>query len=502
MVLVVDDDKSIRLSLKLVLERNGYEVAMAEEPKAAIQIIRTTPSVDLVLMDMNYSCSINGEEGLTLLKQIKVFRPNLPCILMTAWGTIDLAVQGMRAGAFDFITKPWDNGVLLERIQTAKTLSNSPSNGRTKESLPIEEEVWRGSPIIGDCLNEVLNTVSRVAPTNAPVLITGESGTGKELIAEAIHRQSGRANGPFVKVNLGGISTSLFESEMFGHKKGSFTDAKEDRIGRFELAKGGTIFLDEIGELDIASQVKLLRVLQDQTYEVLGDSLTRHTDVRVICATNADLQTMVSEHTFREDLFYRINLIHLHLPPLRERPEDIPLLVNHFLRQSRSFRSDSTSSPAAPSSSPVSPSSSPVSPSSSPVSPCSSRSFSGDSIATPTAPSIATLPSITPDAIRVLQSLPFPGNIRELKNLVERTVLMTEHNEITADDIALSPSSSSLEQACPSVSPTGSSPTLEELERAAIAASIQKHAGNLSLVAKELGISRGALYRKIEKHGL
>ena len=560
MILIVDDDTTIRLSLKLILERNEYIVALAENPKAAINVIRSHPDLELVLMDMNYDNSTTGDEGLTLLKQIKIFRPDIPCILMTAWGTIDLAVQGMRAGAFDFITKPWNNGVLLDRIETAiklRPLSSSPREGEVPHSarklcdestlaggLPSLTGGAGGGSVLLPSLASVYATISRIAPTNATVLITGESGTGKEIIAEAIHRQSLRAAGPFVKVNLGGISTSLFESEMFGHKKGSFTDAKEDRIGRFELAKGGTIFLDEIGELDIASQVKLLRVLQDQTYEVLGDSLTRHTDVRVICATNADLQTMVSEHTFREDLFYRINLIHLHLPPLRERPEDIPLLVDHFLRQSRSFRSDSTSSPAAPSSSPVSPSSSPaspcsspVSPSSSPVSPCSSpvspcsspaapssspaapssspsapcsspvspsssRSFSGDSIAPPPPPSIATLPSITPDAIRVLQSLPFPGNIRELKNLVERTVLMTEHNEITADDIALSPSSSSLEQACPSVSPTGSSPTLEELERAAIAASIQKHAGNLSLVAKELGISRGALYRKIEKHGL
>ena len=263
MVLVVDDDKSIRLSLKLILERNGYEVAMAEEPKEAVRIIRDMPAVELVLMDMNYNIyrtsSNDGEEGLTLLKQIKVFRPDVPCILMTAWGTIDLAVRGMRAGAFDFITKPWDNGVLLERIQTALTLKGRVSSSADKNGDS-------SGSIIGSSLSGILSTISRVAPTNAPVLITGESGTGKELIAEAIHRQSKRANGPFVKVNLGGISSTLFESEMFGHKKGSFTDAKTDRIGRFELAKGGTIFLDEIGELSLASQVKLLRVLQDQTY--------------------------------------------------------------------------------------------------------------------------------------------------------------------------------------------------------------------------------------------
>ena len=447
MILVVDDDKSIRLSLKLILERNEFEVVLAEEPSAAIQVIRDNPAVELVLMDMNYNTyrtsSNDGEEGLTLLKQIKVFRPDVPCILMTAWGTIDLTVRGMRAGAFDFITKPWDNGVLLERIQTARTLK-----GRVSSS---DDKKGDGSgTIIGSSLAGILSTISRVAPTNAPVLITGESGTGKELIAEAIHRQSKRANGPFVKVNLGGISSTLFESEMFGHKKGSFTDAKADRIGRFELAKGGTIFLDEIGELSLASQVKLLRVLQDQTYEVLGDSQTRRTDVRVVCATNADLRVMVEEKTFREDLFYRINIINLHLPPLRDRREDIPLLVNHFLRMA-----------------------------------CEANGL--------------PLVTVSTEAIGYLQTLPFPGNIRELKNLVERALLMKDPaaSQLTAADFAL------LSRDIPSGKPIGTEPaTLDSMERNAIAACIAKHNGNLSLVAKELGISRGALYRKIEKHGL
>ena len=465
MILVVDDDKTIRLSLKLILERNGYEVALAEGPKEAIQIVRNTPAVELVLMDMNfwnseshesslsdgrvvtkvskanYSMSTDGEEGLTLLRQVKVFRPNVPCILMTAWGTIDLAVQGMRAGAFDFITKPWDNGVLLERIETAIKINSTSHVAQTIQT----------SPIVGSSLSGILATVARVAPTNAPVLITGESGTGKELIAEAIHRQSQRSNGPFVKVNLGGISTSLFESEMFGHKKGSFTDAKADRIGRFEMASGGTIFLDEIGELSLASQVKLLRVLQDQTYEVLGDSRTRRTDVRVVCATNADLRTMVSEHTFREDLFYRINIINLHLPPLRDRREDIPLLVNHFLRLA-----------------------------------CEANHL--------------PLVTVSTEAIGYLQTLPFPGNIRELKNLVERALLMKDPTapQLLANDFqSLSSQSESA-----SVTPIVSSATLDAMERSAIAACITKHNGNLSLVAKELGISRGALYRKIEKHHL
>ena len=441
MILVVDDDKNIRLSLKLILERNGYEVALAGGLKEAVQIVRSTPAVELVLMDMNYTRATDGFEGLTLLKQIKVFRPEMLCILMTAWGSIELAVQGMRAGAFDFITKPWDNGVLLDRIETAIKINNA-----SPAVQPIQ-----GSPIVGTSLSGILATVARIAPTNAPILITGESGTGKELIAEAIHRQSQRANGPFVKVNLGGISTSLFESEMFGHKMGSFTDAKTDRIGRFELAKGGTIFLDEIGELSLASQVKLLRVLQDQTYEVLGDSHTRRTDVRVVCATNADLQAMVEEHTFREDLFYRINLINLRLPPLRERREDIPLLVNHFLRMA-----------------------------------CEANHL--------------PLVTISTEAIGCLQTLPFPGNIRELKNLVERAVLMHDPTStlLTAADFTphLKP------VPVPSGFPDGSPATLDDMERVAIAASIAKHDGNLSLVAKELGISRGALYRKIEKHGL
>ena len=308
-------------------------------------------------------------------------------------------------------------------------------------------------------LQSILATAQHVAQTNAPVLITGESGTGKELIAQFIHEQSRRKDKPFVKVNLGGISTTLFESEMFGHKKGSFTDAKNDRIGRFELADGGTIFLDEIGELELASQVKLLRVLQDQTYEVLGDSVTRRTDVRVVCATNADLRQMVNEKTFREDLFYRINLIHLQLAPLRERQEDIPLLVEHFIRQT-----------------------------------CAANGL--------------PIVSASDEAIKYLQTLPFPGNIRELKNLVERTIFMSPpapkggERVLVANDFKAAYQPTEHETSRQPSPFGGRGATLEEIERASIAAAIEKHQGNLSLVAKELGISRGALYRKIEKHGL
>ena len=461
MILIVDDDRAIRVTLTLLLERNEYTVLSADGPVAAMEVVRNHPDLELVLMDMNYTLATDGEEGLTLLKQVKVFRPDVPVILMTAWGTIDLAVQGMRNGAFDFITKPWDNGVLMDRIETAIALRvPQPQKEEKKET---------GGFIVGrsPSLQSILSTAQHVAQTNAPVLITGESGTGKELIAQFIHEQSRRKDKPFVKVNLGGISTALFESEMFGHKKGSFTDAKNDRVGRFELADGGTIFLDEIGELELASQVKLLRVLQDQTYEVLGDSMTRRTDVRVVCATNADLRQMVNEKTFREDLFYRINLIHLQLAPLRERQEDIPLLVEHFIRQT-----------------------------------CVANGL--------------PIVSASDEAIQYLQTLPFPGNIRELKNLVERTILMSTDPSLTsptgegqilsAMNFQAANQQNSVDRGNHSPhlggAGRGSALTLEEIERASIAAAIEKHQGNLSLVAKELGISRGALYRKIEKHGL
>ena len=485
MILIVDDDRAIRVTLTLLLERNSYTVMSAEGPASAMDIVRNHPELELVLMDMNYTLATDGEEGLTLLKQVKVFRPDVPVILMTAWGTIDLAVQGMRNGAFDFITKPWSIAVLMDRIETA-ILLNKPMSQET-ESETYRQYLENGvdytgkkdwgtaehrcvthrfagvssTPIVGlsPALLSVLDTAKRVAKTTAPVLITGESGTGKELIAQFIHEQSQRKGKPFVKVNLGGISTTLFESEMFGHKKGSFTDAKNDRTGRFELAEGGTIFLDEIGELEPSCQVKLLRVLQDQTYEVLGDSVTRRADVRMVCATNADLRQMVQERTFREDLFYRINLIHLHLAPLRERQQDIPLLVEHFISLT-----------------------------------CTANA----------------LPIFTAsdEAIQYLQTLPFYGNIRELKNLVERTILMKSSIEtsmqLTVDDFKAShrQEDHAPHSALPLAAGAGNSMTLEEIERAFIAAAIKKHSGNLSLVAKELGISRGALYRKIEKHGL
>lgn len=448
MILIIDDDSAVRSSLSFMLKRAGYTAQAVPGPREAMEIVRMeAPS--LILMDMNFTLSTTGEEGLTLLKQVKLFRPDVPVILMTAWGSIQLAVQGMQAGAFDFITKPWNNAALLQRIETALELTAAP-----KEVPEEQGETLNRSHIIGKSqgLMQVLNTVARIARTNASVLITGESGTGKELIAEAIHINSQRAKQPFVKVNLGGISQSLFESEMFGHKKGAFTDATADRVGRFELANKGTIFLDEIGELDLSCQVKLLRVLQDQTFEVLGDSRPRKTDIRVVSATNADLRKMVSEGTFREDLFYRINLITVQLPALRERREDIPLLARHFAdRQAE-------------------------------VNGLPRTEFSAD-------------------AMNFLSRLPYPGNIRELKNLVERTILVSGKQTLDASDF----DAQYLRYDEPAKALGTSSlagMTLDEIERQTIMQAVEHYKGNLSQVAVALGISRAALYRRLEKFNI
>ena len=446
MILVIDDDSAIRTSLSFMLKRAKYDVQAVASPKEAIAVVRSV-APELILMDMNFSLTTSGDEGITLLKQVKVFRPESPVILMTAWGSIQLAVKGMQAGAFDFITKPWNNAALMQRIETALEL-----NGKQKkeEEVSNAQDDFDRSHIIGKskALMDVLATIQRISRTNASVLITGESGTGKELIAEAVHRNSSRAKKPFVKVNLGGISQSLFESEMFGHKKGAFTDASSDRVGRFELADKGTIFLDEIGDLDLSCQVKLLRVLQEQTFEVLGDSRPRKVDIRVVSATNADLRQMVQAHTFREDLYYRINLITVHLPALRERKEDIPLLARHFADLQ-----------------------------------CKQNG----------------LPKVdfTPEAMEYLKSLPYPGNIRELKNLVERTLLVSAKDTLDAEDFK-----AQNHQPMESTTQTLSGLTLEELERQRILQALEQYDNNLSQVASALGLSRPALYRRLEKHNI
>lgn len=330
MILIVDDNETVRLSLSLLLKRAGHDVAAVATPDEAITAARSEASLRLAVIDMNFSTTTDGRQGLELLQRLKVLRPEMPVILITAWGSIPLAVEGMRLGACDFITKPWVNRVMLQRVETALALAAPKADVSCGD--------FDASGIIGSdtALASVLRTAARIASTNASVLILGENGTGKELIAQAIHRNSPRRDGPFVMVNLGGISRSLFESEMFGHAKGAFTGAVADRKGRFELADKGTIFLDEIGDLDAGSQVKLLRVLQEHTFERLGDSTPRQSDFRLIAATNADLQAMVADGRFREDLFYRINLIVLRLPPLRERLDDIGPLASHFAAKAAS----------------------------------------------------------------------------------------------------------------------------------------------------------------------
>ena len=329
-------------------------------------------------------------------------------------------------------------------IQNALTLTDTKSDSTTKSKFDRNGIIGKSQAI-----TDVLKTVERVAPTTAPVLILGENGTGKELIANAIHLNSPRAKAPFVMVNLGGISQSLFESEMFGHTKGAFTGAVSARKGRFELADKGTIFLDEIGDLDAASQVKMLRVLQQHTFEALGDSKPRKVDIRVVCATNADLPAIVSDHTFREDLYYRINLITLKLPPLRERREDIPLLVNHFARQN--------------------------------------AETAGISV-----------PEITADAMTWLTKQPYPGNIRELKNLVERTMIVSGSSRLDTDDFI----ASSLPETRLAATKNLTGSTLEDLEREAILSALDKYSGNLSRVADSLGITRQSLYRRMDKFGI
>jgi DNA-binding NtrC family response regulator len=302
MILVIDDDIAVRTSLQLLLKSEGYAVIGAETPGEALRIIKED-GPELIILDLNFSISTTGEEGMALLGDIKKLNTAIPVILITGWGSIALAVQGMKMGANDFINKPWDNGHLLQSVKTLLDLREESAVNRTRKQLDKE---YNFKHIIGEDpqMLQILETIGRVAGTDASILIMGESGTGKELIAEAVHQNSLRRNKPFIKVNLGGISTSLFESEMFGHIRGAFTDARFDRAGRFEMANKGTIFLDEIGDLDAGSQVKLLRVLQDRTYEVLGSSRTKTVDVRVVCATNKNLTAMANSGTFREDLLY------------------------------------------------------------------------------------------------------------------------------------------------------------------------------------------------------
>ncbi len=454
-ILIIDDDFSVNASLSLLLKQAGYASQSASAPASALELLERE-NFTLVLQDMNFSRQTTGAEGLALLKEIKTRKPQLPVILMTAWGSIALAVKGMQAGAADFITKPWHNEQILQSVKTTLGLAAAHASFKSGKYFSREdlEAQYDFENLAGrdPKFLKALEVIGRVSATEASVLITGESGTGKELIAEALHRNSMRKDKPFIKVNLGGIAPTLFESEMFGHVKGAFTDAKFDRKGRFELAHSGTIFLDEIGDLDSSCQVKLLRVLQDRTYEVLGSSRTRTVDVRVVSATNRNLPELIAKGEFREDLLYRLNLIALHVPALRERRDDVPLLAAHFLKQlGQVYRRHAL--------------------------------------------------TIAPAALTWLQALPWPGNIRQLKQWIERTVLMSNKEVLESDDFMLAQQMQP-EESGKEILPMVGSMTLDGMERAMIVKALRFYDGNITKVAEALGLSRAALYRRFEKFGI
>lgn len=442
-ILIVDDDQSVCFSIRLLLKRAGMSSSAIHNARSLEATIEKEQP-DLILLDMNFTIDTSGKQGLKALDLIRSVQPALPVILMTGWATVDLAVKGMKRGAKDFIAKPWDNKQLLDSIRTILSLT------RKTQDLISSQEVTDFDRIIGskNSLKNLVEKARRVSKTEASVLILGESGTGKELLAEAIHQDSLRTNKPFVRVNMGGIPASLFESEMFGHKKGAFTDASTDRVGRFAMANGGTIFLDEIGDLPLENQVKLLRVLQEKTFEPLGSSKTEKVDVRVISATNKNLEAMVAAGAFREDLYYRINLISLELPPLRQRIGDIPLLVRDILQRM-------------------------------------ATNYGIDSV------------EVNESAVNWLQRQKLPGNIRQLKNLVERAVLLSGTFELKLKD--LRPYYQEFNESSETLPQVGSL-SLEEMEIKMIKKTLAFHENNISLTAKSLGLTRSALYRRLQKY--
>jgi len=461
-ILIIDDDRAVQRSIALALKQAGYYSQSASSAEEALSVLHTGDFAGAV-QDMNFSRSTSGEEGLSLLERIKSGFPALPVLLITAWGSVELAVEGMKRGAADFLLKPWANEELVRRLETALSLASSGNDDKentpnadsksllTRQRLDADYDF---TGIIGEDpkLLAVLAVIGRIAQTDAPVLITGESGSGKELIADAIVRNSRRRDASFVRVNMGGITPTLFESELFGHVKGAFTGAVSDRKGRFDHAHGGTIFLDEIGDLDASSQVKLLRVLQERTFEAVGSSTTKTVDARVISATNRNLSAMIERGTFREDLLYRLNLIAVHLPPLRDRTGDIRLLTEHFLASA-------------------------------------ARQYFREGL------------KIQPDALRWLESRPFTGNIRELKHCIERTVLLAAGDRLTVQDFQTALAVESPEHRTGTLPAVGTM-TLDDIERAMILKTIAQFPGNVSRIAEALGLTRQALYRRLEKFGL
>ncbi|MCP4548128.1 MAG: sigma-54-dependent Fis family transcriptional regulator [bacterium] len=452
MILIVDDDFSVTASIGLLLKQEGYEVMGVAGPEEALGILAKR-EIALVLQDMNFSRNTSGEEGLELLARIKEQHPALPVILITAWGSIDLAVAGIKAGAVDFITKPWHDDQVLSVVKTALGLAvvDDAAEQTGRDEL---DERFSFKGVIGQdpSFLRILRMVGRVARTDAPVLITGASGTGKEVVAELLHRNSSRSRDPFVCVNLGGISTQLFDSEMFGHVKGAFTDARQDRQGRFAKAEGGTIFLDEIGDLDLSCQVKLLRVLQERTYEALGSSRSLTLNARVISATNRELEEAVGEGLFREDLLYRLNLIVLRLPTLAERRSDIGPLAEHFLEE---------------------------------------------------AGHVYNRPNVhlAPSGLKWLEGREWPGNIRQLRHLLVRSLLVIDSDLLGAGDFEQAMLLNAEERAGDPLPAVGSM-TIAEIERSMILKCLTYYNGNISRVAEALGLSRPALYRRLDKYGI
>jgi DNA-binding NtrC family response regulator len=446
-VLIADDQPDVLEALRLLLKREGFKIESAESPQQALQAIENR-DYDAAIIDLNYTRdTTSGQEGLELLAKIQAVDAMLPVIVMTAWGSVDLAVEAMRRGARDFIQKPWENERLASIVRTQLELSEAIRRG---QRLEAENQLLRGDnlpPMIAQApsMQSVLELISRVGPSDANVLITGEPGAGKEVVARMLHAISGRSNKPMVTVNAGGLAEGVFESELFGHVKGAFTDAKMDRVGRFELADTGTLFLDEIANVPLNLQAKLLRVLEIGEMERVGSSKTKRVDARVISATNANLTDEVQNMRFRQDLLFRLNTIEIHLPPLRERREDIGPLAMHFLGQhARRYR----------------------------------KNISG----------------FDPNAMQAMHAHAWQGNVRELNHVVERAVLMAQGSCIKAGDLAL--------RAGATGSPRLEDMSLEDVEGFLIKKALARYEGNVSHAANALGLSRSALYRRLQRFGM
>ena len=446
-ILIADDQPDVLQALRLLLKAEGFEIKTATSPAGVMAEVESE-DFDAVLLDLNYTRdTTSGREGLDLLPSIQSLDNSLPVIVMTAWASVETAVEAMRRGARDYIAKPWDNARLLATLRTQIELGQAL---RSRQQLEDENRRLRkqGLPeLIAEsrAMAPVLEIIERVAASDANVLITGEHGTGKEVVARWLHAASDRSARPLVIVNAGGITESLFESELFGHVKGAFTDAKTDRTGCFELAHGGTLFLDEIANVPLKQQAKLLRVLETGELQRVGSSKTRHVDVRVLSATNANISEEVADGAFREDLLYRLNTVEIDLPPLRDRREDIPLLADYFLRsQAERYRKPASRFEA--------------------------------------------------DAMQALLEHPWPGNVRELQHVIERTVLMARGATISVEDLGLRTKTDGGGQL--------EGMKLEEAERYLIQKALDRHEGNVSQAAEALGLSRSALYRRLQRHGL